>query len=237
MWTLFDSGLASPEENMALDSRILAKNKGKTLHFYRWKGKSLTYGHFAKIDKLLEISALSEYGFSSAKRPTGGGVIFHLTDFAFSLFIPADDPLYSDNTLENYRLVNGLVQEAISLYLGKVSPSKLLQKGEKSGVDAANHFCMAHPTIYDVIFEGKKVGGAAQRKTKRGFLHQGTLSLALPDFDLLSKIILESDKVLPLMKKTTFSLIPGKITQEELERERDRMQACLTKVIAGECPP
>jgi lipoate-protein ligase A len=52
---------------------------------------------------------------------------------------------------------------------------------------------MAKPTKYDVMWEGKKVGGGAQRRTKYGFLHQGTISLGRPDEEFLSGILLDKE--------------------------------------------
>ena len=39
---------------------------------------------------------------------------------------------------------------------------------------------MAKPTPFDLVIEGKKVGGAAQRRTRKGLLHQGSLSVCPP---------------------------------------------------------
>jgi lipoate-protein ligase A len=47
---------------------------------------------------------------------------------------------------------------------------------------------MARPTKYDVMLQGRKIAGAAQRKTKAGFLHQGTIALLCPDPELLGAV-------------------------------------------------
>lgn len=234
MWKIVDSGPCSAEENMALDTQLLAQLQEKTLHFYRWQGACATHGYFTNPSKLLNIRELSKNQIQIAKRPTGGGVIFHLSDFAFSLLIPANDPLFSDNTLENYRRVNNWVLKAISLFLGESIETTLLEKTPSPEVKAAASFCMANPTIYDVVYKGMKIGGAAQRKTKKGLLHQGTISLAPPPWDLLSKIILEFDTLFPLMQKTTFPLIGAHPSSEALEKGRDKIQHCLLKVLEGD---
>ena len=46
---------------------------------------------------------------------------------------------------------------------------------------------MAKPTQYDIVYKGKKIAGAAQRKKTQGYLHQGTISLAAPQIDLLQE--------------------------------------------------
>ena len=73
---------------------------------------------------------------------------------------------------------------------------------------------MAKPTQYDLMVEGKKVGGAAQRRTKNGFLHQATIALALPPISLLQAVVKNSAVIeamqrgaYPLLKKTGRSAI------------------------------
>ena len=63
-----------------------------------------------------------------------------------------------------------------------------------------NHFCMAKPTKYDLIWQGRKIAGAAQRKTRSGFLHQGTISLLMPPEDYLQRILLPGTEVANAMK-------------------------------------
>ena len=53
----------------------------------------------------------------------------------------------------------------------------------------ADYFCMAKPTIYDVVYQGRKIAGAAQRRRKNGYLHQGTISLAFPQMGLLNEVL------------------------------------------------
>jgi len=48
---------------------------------------------------------------------------------------------------------------------------------------------MAKPTIYDVMLNGKKIGGSAQRRTKFGLLHQASIHLQKLDPDVLEKFL------------------------------------------------
>ena len=142
-------------------------------------------GYFLKPRELLKMERIESRGIELARRPTGGGIVFHLWDFAFSVLVPARSSLYSQNTLHNYALINRAVLAAVKQFLqGSVLPELALQKLSSS----CSGFCMARPTKYDVVVAGKKVAGAAQRKTKGGFLHQGTIALTLPDFELLEEL-------------------------------------------------
>lgn len=81
MWEIFDTGTQSAEENMAIDAELLETLTPKSapiLHFYRWEKPSLTYGYFINPAEHLNLDALLRDGVSLARRPTGGGIVFHI---------------------------------------------------------------------------------------------------------------------------------------------------------------
>ena len=119
---IIHTGQKSAEENMRCDAELLenAKNFSKpVLHFYEWEFPSATYGYFADPASLLFLDQIGPLNL--ARRPTGGGVIFHIWDFAFSILVPANSALYSVNTLSNYALINAIVLSSISIDSKKYS--------------------------------------------------------------------------------------------------------------------
>src|SRR3989344_5352362 len=117
MLRILNTGIASAEENMAQDERLLQDldpNGEPLLHFYRWAGPSLTYGYFVSPDQQINVAEANKYRLALARRPTGGGIVFHIWDLAFSFLMPSDHPAFSLNTLENYRFVNRIVLDAMS---------------------------------------------------------------------------------------------------------------------------
>lgn len=204
-WDVLDTGVASATENMECDAQLLgqlANRENPILHLYGWKEPSVTFGYFIKPEKVINVSEAKKAGLDLSRRPTGGGVVFHLWDLAFSVLIPAKCSLFSENTLENYALVNRVVQDVVKDFLGLVTTLTLR---DADAIHAqCSHFCMARPTKYDVMLEGKKIAGAAQRKTKDGFLHQGTIALIPPDLGLLSTLL--APEVKEAMVQSTFPL-------------------------------
>jgi lipoate-protein ligase A len=201
-WNIIDTGKASAVQNMAIDYALLRElpsTKQPILHLYDWEGDCATYGHFLDPYKYLNRAIIEKQGLQLARRPTGGGIVFHLTDFAYSILIPAYHPAYSVNTLENYAFVHKMIAKIIEQFLDIKRALNLLDIEPVPNHPDAQHFCMAQPTLNDVMWNGKKIGGGAQRRTKHGFLHQGTISLCNPGEDflnsfLLSKELLESFK-------------------------------------------
>ncbi|CAM0116899.1 lipoyl protein ligase domain-containing protein [Rhabdochlamydiaceae symbiont of Dictyostelium giganteum] len=227
-WTFIARKAAKASENMEYDAELLktlVPEAKPILHLYDWERPSLTYGFFARPEKLLHLDAVKKHGFDLARRPTGGGVVFHAWDLAFSVLIPAGSSLYSQNTLENYELINQVVFSVVQDFVGSAALMSLTPSDTVIQHPEEAFFCMARPTKYDLVVGEKKIAGAAQRKMKQGFLHQGTIALQFPDLNLLDEL-LPSFSVREAMRRTTFPLLSENIS---LEEGRDQLRLLLQK--------
>jgi lipoate-protein ligase A len=223
MFQILDTGINSAEFNMRFDEKLLDELVTPTLHLYQWARPSATFGYFIRPEKHLDLKKSALRGLDLARRPTGGGIVFHIWDLAFSFLLPSDHPAFSLGTLENYQFVNGAVLEVVREYFGLDQTVALTpQNGASLGADCQN-FCMAKPTQYDVIYQGMKIAGAAQRKRKQGYLHQGTISLVYPDIDLLNEVLVSQKEVLQAMQSFTFA----PLQQTQLEKSRYDLQKLL----------
>lgn len=236
VWRVVDSGKLHPEAVMAKDLSLLEQldpHGVAIIHFYEWSVPCLTFGYFIDPVRHLDLSALKACGLHGAKRPTGGGIIFHQTDFAFSVLIPAHHPFFSQNTFENYAVINQWVaQRLVELFLLHEPPALLAPTHCARGVKSS--FCMARPTPYDLVVTGKKVGGAAQRRTKNGLLHQATLSLCPPPFDILSQVIKDQEVVMSMRHNSHFLVS----NESDLQAARHEIKAVLMREQAKDaCEP
>ena len=228
-WETIDTGSKSAEENMRFDKELLEKApefSRPVLHLYEWSGDSATYGHFIDPASFLNLEQAAKLSLQLARRPTGGGIIFHLWDMAFSVMVPASCAEFSSNTLDNYAFVNNAVLGAVMEFL-KGTIVSLTQEDSTAWDANCLHFCMAKPTKYDLMWEGKKIAGAAQRKTRAGFLHQGSIVLVLPPADYLEKVLLPGTKVQEAMFAHTCPLLGRSSCSEELARSKGRLRELL----------
>jgi lipoate-protein ligase A len=228
MLTILETKKESPEKIMSIDSELLSHLKNDPiLHLYRFEGRCATYGYFVKLEDLVDLERAKQEEIRFARRPTGGGVVFHIWDLAFSFLLPASHPKFSKIPLENYQFVNSIVLEALNLDSAQLTPDAFEEPAH------CHRFCMARPTEYDVIYRGKKLAGAAQRKTKKGYLHQGTVSIGPPDVDLLKNLLLEKE-VVQAMQSYTFSLVDsvGKI-EEARRRVEERLKTLFQQILAS----
>lgn len=232
MWKILDTGISSAQKNMEIDRNLLEKMKPGNvpiLHFYDWEGDAATYGYFLDPGKFLDLETASKVGLSLARRPTGGGIVFHVSDLAFSVLVPADHPYFSLNTLDNYNFINSAVKRGVKIFLEN-EPSLLPEEPIPLDEDC-RHFCMAKPTIYDVMLEGRKVAGAAQRRRKQGYLHQGSIAIALPRGDFLNSVLLPNTQVQEAMLSNTFSILGQGWTQNDLTQVRETLKHQLQKEL------
>lgn len=208
---VLDTGSASAKKNMQCDARMLTQleqNPVPLVRFFNWEKPALTYGHFIQPESFLEMDAVSRMGLDHARRPTGGGLLFHTCDLTFSVLVPAPHSSFSMNTLENYALINACVSQAIGDFLAsRDTEPVLLAEATPAADKCCSSYCMAQPTRYDVMMGSRKVGGAAQRRTKFGFLHQGSICLALPDSTLIETVLKQGTTIAQAMQTVSYPLL------------------------------
>lgn len=203
-WQILESSVASAQHNMELDYALLKgmlSTSAPILHLYEWEGDCATHGYFQDPFSILRKEAALERKLNLARRPTGGGLLFHLTDFTFSILIPASHPAFSVNTLQNYAFINLFLAGVIEKFTNQKTTFYNTQSDCKKTL-----CCMADPAPFDVMIGNKKVAGGAQRRTKYAFLHQGSVSLThLPEFFLLD--VLQYSDLAQKIKENTYSIV------------------------------
>ncbi len=222
-WEIIDTGRATAEENMLWDRQLLKKytaSSAPLLRFYEWSFESASYGYFLKPPNFSSLNLV--------RRPTGGGVIFHHNDFTFSAFIPASHPKFTMNTMENYKFINELVLSAINSVVSTGEYARLYVENCEMG--CIPEFCMAHPVHHDIMLNGLKIGGGAQRRTREGYLHQGTLNLQNVDTNYLLQKGVPIETAKTIQAKST-GLVPDTLTPYQLESVRKEIKNYFTEVL------
>ncbi len=221
----------SAQESMAIDAHWIDTLNSLTtikMRAYQWRQKSCTYGYFIKPEDHIDCDKAREYGFDLACRPTGGGMLFHYHDFSYTVAVPKTHPRFSDNVLANYHFVNTALWKAVSC----VIPGLSVCESSMASPPFAQ-FCMATATKYDLLVDGKKIAGSAQRKTKEGFVHQGSLFLALPDWQEVGSIMRTPSEALSLMQQSSIALFENGVSDEELARCRLQIATAFFEILSA----
>jgi len=233
VWKYLDTGRRSAAANMELDTALLSDLKDEReaiLHLYDWEQDAATYGHFIDPSSFINMEGVRKHQLDLAKRPTGGGIVFHNCDLAFSVLIPSTSEWFSSNPLDNYAFVNSRVVWAIGEMIS--TPAILLPEEQPPLDEHCRRFCMAKPTKYDVMINGKKIGGAAQRKTRHGFLHQGSIALGLLPDPYIEDVLVGGTQVLEAMRQNSFTLLGSSWTDKALQDARAQLRSLLQKAFS-----
>ena len=154
--------------NMALDEVLLDRlSEVPLLRIYRWRHASVSMGCF-------ELSAPIAKQWANhdlVRRWTGGGVVEHGRDLTFSLLVPRSMTLATLPVAESYRIIHEAVGMAM-IQAGLPTPSLQMVSGV---AEISSRACFDRPVRYDLLSLGQKIVGGAQRRTRRGLLHQGSI--------------------------------------------------------------
>jgi lipoate-protein ligase A len=164
---LLDSGPGPAAFNMALDGALLeraASLGAPVLRFYGWTERAASFGYFQKYAQVEALTPLRPL----VRRPTAGGIVPHDADWTYSLVFPASHPWYGLRAAESYREAHGWVQRAFARLGVAVELAPCARKSQ------AGQCFLGHEKS-DLLWGGRKIAGAAQRRTREGLLIQGSV--------------------------------------------------------------
>jgi lipoate-protein ligase A len=172
--------------NMAIDEALLETAVVPSIRFYRWRSPALSFGYFGKFSDVAIYAAERDL----VRRWTGGGIVFHGDDVTYSIVIPASDPVFDESSIAIYEKIHRALADALNgvgeraVVAGGVDPGGIAPSKHAA---ASGYNCFANPVRADVMINGRKIAGAAQRRTRRGLLQQGSIQGIVIKTDLAEK--------------------------------------------------
>ena len=152
---------------MALDEALLenvSRLGTPVLRFYGWTEPAATFGYFQKYAEVERATHLRPL----IRRPTGGGIVPHDADWTYSFVVPLGHEWHSLKAEESYRRVHEWIQSAFA----KLKIETELAPCCKKTLPGQ---CFAGYEKSDLLWHGKKIAGAAQRRNRLGLLIQGSV--------------------------------------------------------------
>ena len=161
--------------NMAIDEALLERVTQPSIRSYRWDHPALSFGYFGKF------SDVSSYAVERdmVRRWTGGGIVFHGDDLTYSMIIPGNDPLFGQSPTSIYENIHQAIRDALAASGQRAELAEgrdaALRRPRTAQRAVPTNACFARPVLADVMVNGQKVAGAAQRRTRGGLLQQGSI--------------------------------------------------------------
>jgi lipoate-protein ligase A len=166
-WLQLNSGKGDAAFNMALDEALLAampRLRTPVLRFYGWTEPAASFGYFQKYAEVEAATRLRPL----IRRPTGGGIVPHDADWTYSAIFPPDQEWHSLKAEESYRRIHDWLRLAFAWLNIETELAPCCQKFLPGQ-------CFIGHEKYDLLWHGKKIAGAAQRRNKLGLLIQGSV--------------------------------------------------------------
>ena len=160
-WQLLRSGPGEAAWNMAVDEALLGESSVPVLRLYAWSSPAATFGYFQRYEEIAAATPLRPL----IRRCTGGGLVPHDGDWTYSLIIPPGHDWYALKADESYRRVHDWVSRSMGNGAILAECCDVEGKGR----------CFVGYEKHDVLLEGKKIAGAAQRRNRSGLMIQGSI--------------------------------------------------------------
>lgn len=172
---ILNSGKCDPAFNMALDEALLeamSRLNTPVFRFYGWTEPAASFGYFQRYTEVERATPLRPL----IRRPTGGGIVPHDRDWTYSLVFPPAHEWHSFKAEESYRRVHEWIRSAFAeLGIGTElapccrRPTPDIRRSPQPSA------CFTGYVKSDLLWHGKKIAGAAQRRNKLGLLIQGSV--------------------------------------------------------------
>ncbi len=220
---LLDAADAGSQPSSGQNRSAVSGCSGLTLRLYQWHPATVSLGYFQNYAARHSHSA-SE-ALDLVRRTTGGGAIVHDRELTYSLTLPLTDR-WSARHRELYDSMHTVIIGALSEW--GIHP-ELWRPGMDSGPPPDQHqfLCFLRRAGGDLVLDGQKIGGSAQRRSHSSLLQHGSILLGrstaapeLPGICELSGVSPEIDELSAEIVRRfalAWQLVPvaGELTLEE----------------------
>jgi len=215
---------------MAIDQALLettAESGQTVLRFYRWSPATLSIGYFQSLADRKQHAASENCPI--VRRASGGGAIVHDDELTYSICIPTGGSIAKAHTIlydtVHHAIRKALAEQGMEVELYE-SPAGAPAKASKSDP----FLCFSRRANGDLICDGSKVGGSAQRRLKNSLIQHGSLLLSqsafapeLPGLKELSGIEVDSDRLQSrvtelLSQSIGYEFVTSKLSNTEATR-------------------
>ncbi|MSR66475.1 MAG: lipoate--protein ligase family protein [Pedosphaera sp.] len=166
-WLLLQSVPADGAFNMALDEALFetaAQRGWPVLRVYEWESPCATFGYSQRYEDAAAATVLRPL----IRRITGGGWVPHESDWTYSLSFPPQHEWTELSARTSYEKLHAWWRDAFAAMGIETTLAEDCRR-PKPGE------CFEGHEQHDLLWRGRKIAGAAQRRNRSGLLIQGSI--------------------------------------------------------------
>jgi lipoate-protein ligase A len=203
-WRFIDTGTLDGPSNMALDEALLSSFNPDTgqpvFRLYGWSPAAFSIGRFQEAGATLDLDKCIDQGVSAVRRMTAGGLIYHADEITYSIVCAPRHIPDARSVKDSYRKLCGFL---LLTYQKLGLNPEFAVDGNHAAVRLGQRtpLCFAGREECDIVIEGRKIGGNAQRRMKGVIFQHGSIPLknCLPE---ALGFVLEKEKPANLEQNT-----------------------------------
>ncbi len=178
-WRFLNTRFGNAFFNMAVDEAVVRSvERGAsppTIRVFGWTPPAVSFGYAQRVEREVSFDRCRDMGVGWVRRPTGGRAVLHWNELTYSVLCSADDPHLGGKILEAYEkisvcLVAGVRRLGVEARFEPHRQSLPVPRAER-----LTNPCFSSTSQFEVVVEGKKLVGSAQRRMGSVLLQHGSL--------------------------------------------------------------
>lgn len=206
VWYMLNQGPMPGSFNMALDEYLLTHQLSPVLRLYQWECPTLSLGFSQKLDRHVNIQAALERGVPVVRRLTGGKAVLHSSEITYSVTGSMDTAPFDRDLLGSYQEIARAFIVAFRHMGISAEMAPRDTRVSRGGVTS----CFASPSAFEIVVDGRKLLGSAQKRTRSRVLQHGSLLIDYQSSHwgelMLRSQGIESDRVTDLQSEIESSI-------------------------------
>lgn len=160
----------------AVANSVMAGKQPPTLRLYGWERMAVSLGQFQRAADI-DLQYCINNSIPFVRRPTGGRAILHDNELTYS-FSSTNEGFFSCSLLDTYRQLSHAFKRAFE----KTGLQVEIKNERETGRNLVRSpLCFKTASYGEIIFQGKKLIGSAQKRWRSGFLQQGSVPYTIDE--------------------------------------------------------
>lgn len=160
---------------MAIDEVLLHRpgNSPPVLRLYTWHHPTLTVGMAQPVERHVNLDYCRDHKIPVIRRITGGKAVLHASELTYSISGSTSDFPFGLSLLDCYKEIGNAFCKACRALGIQADMAPRETRGSAGSLTS----CFACSSAFEILVDGKKLIGSAQKRTRDRVLQQGSLLL------------------------------------------------------------